>query len=138
MSFYLLQENGSRILLENSGSDAIILQFVPTPTVVVVGGDDSPAKRKRRKTQQDLFLELDATIHQLLAGEPDVEVVPPVVATAPGETVGEKLESAFSKLVLLTAEQDDWTSKIAQLRTALNAYQQQIWDDDEAEWLLLM
>ena len=110
---------------------------VHTPAAVVVGGDDAPAKRKKQKTQDELFRDIATTIHQLLAGEPAVEAAP-VVLDAPGATMADKLEAAFSKLVLLTAEQDDWTSKIAELRTALNRYQQQMWDEDDAEWLFFM
>ena len=48
----------------------------PEPTVILIGGDDAPRRRRKprtRKEQHDLFRELETTVHQLLHPDP-VEV----------------------------------------------------------------
>lgn len=40
---------------------------LPPPTVVIYGGDDAPRIRKKRKTFDELFREVEATIHTLVS-----------------------------------------------------------------------
>lgn len=114
----------------------------PEPTVILIGGDDAPRRRRKprtRKEQHDLFRELETTIHQLL--HPDlVEVGAGSVELREesGRSVPD-LEIAMGGLRLLAAQDRELLQRVGHLRVQIEAVQarrQRELEQDEEDALL--
>ena len=105
------------------------------PTVVLIGGDDAPgAKRKRRKADHDLFQEIESTVHALLHPAP-------VEAPAISPVVPESARRAVDELVVLAQGQHDLLQRAAALRAELREYEAQrqaLLEQDEEDALIWM
>ena len=95
------------------------MDVLTPPTITIIGGDDAPrSRRKRRKERRDIFREMEATIHGLLHPESETvqEVgVEPVAAGA--------ARHALDELVVLAQGQHDLLQRAAALRAALREYE---------------
>lgn len=109
---------------------------IPPPTVYYQG-DGKRARRKRRQTDA-LYTDLERTIRETLAGEPNVAA--PLVA-APAQTV-QSFDAALDALFENAQHYQDLSAKVAGLKRDLRAYEldqqrKRIEADDEETWLLM-
>lgn len=139
MGFYLLQENGSRLLLEHLSGAVLLEEVAPEPHVVFLlgGGDDAPAKR--RKKQRELFQEMERTMVEILHPPVPVSAEPvaarPVVQVPPRETLEEQLQA----LLTLAGESHDLLQRVQRLRSeAQQIAAEQALRDEEDDFILLM
>jgi hypothetical protein len=90
----------------------------PEPTVIIYGGDDAPRKRRRkRKTQDELFRELEATIHEVLHPAPvdaAQEAAPAILETGSARRV-------VDELLVLAEKQHRFVQQAAALRAEIRA-----------------
>ena len=113
---------------------------VAGPTVFHQGGDDAPAKRKRKKryTTQDLYEDFEQTIRALAAG-PVHET--PVVATVGHTPILFNAEThyaeAFEVLFTHAKAHEDLSLKLSALKREILLMQQRHLDDDEDMMLWL-
>jgi hypothetical protein len=104
-------------------------------TSVVRGGDDAPRKRRKPKPLEDIYRDIQATIHALIAGEPEIATAPlPVVSSDAPTVLERKVDKAMGRLLGLAQQQQVYTERIQQLQQELDAYHQWLLDEDEAEW----
>lgn len=109
----------------------------PEPTLILAGGGDDPhRKRKRKKTQHDLFRELEETIHELL--HPETAVEEPEEKPVPVGVVSDETSKALNELLALAQRQHEFLQQTAALRAELEAARQRILDQDEEDALLWM
>lgn len=132
-AFYLLQENGDKIILEQGGGFLLLEQGGLPATSVIYGGDDAPQTRKKRRTYHDLFHEIEATIHALVSPPDQAPAVEPEVDSPRRAHV----EEAIDELVRLAEGQHALLQQAASLRAELaqwEANRQRLIAEDEAEW----
>lgn len=111
------------------------VQGLPT-TSVIYGGDDAPRKRKRQRTYQDLFHEIEQTIHQLIAPSEESETnIPPDSTPVPQQKA---LSQALDELVELAQGQHALLQQAAALQARLDALAEErrrrFIEEDEADW----
>ena len=143
MPFYLLQENGDKILLEDlTGFVILEAVTVPGPTVFYQGGGSGHpvGRRKRRHETQALFEAIEQGIREALG------LVPPDLADAPEAAqddaqtgpawTAEHLETALARLAELAAGHRALEARLERLRESLDREARDRQDDDEF-WMLL-
>lgn len=110
----------------------------PEPTVIIVGGDDAPKKKKRKEApREDVFKQIEATIHHLL--HPEEADLADSSGSVGEETTpdrrADELERAYQKLVGLAQESHRHLQDLRAIRQEINAYlakrQQDEIDDEE-------
>lgn len=125
---------------QGSGQFAYQGAAVLAPTVVVYGGDDAPAKRRRRRKERDeLFREIESTVHALLHPEPSVPR--PEAEPVAGRGVDDQARRAIDELLVLAQGQHDLLQRAAALRAELRdleAAQQQALEQDDEDALIWM
>jgi hypothetical protein len=132
MAFYLLQENGDKLILEQ-GSGFLILEDTSVPTTsVIYGGDDAPRTRRKPKPLHDIYQDIQQTIHALSVGEPAV-TLPAVSSDAP-TVEARQVDRAMDRLLALARDQRIYSEHIEQLQRDLRTYQQWLIEEDDAEW----
>ncbi len=107
------------------------------PTITIIGGDDAPrSRRKRRKERRDIFREMEATIHGLLHPESKPVQEVGVEPATPGAA-----RRALDELGVLAQGQHDLLQRAAALRAELAGIedaQDRMMEQDEEEALLCM
>lgn len=135
MPFYLLQENGEKLALEDLSGFLLLENSPPEVAVVLIGGDDAPKKKRRNRTKE-LYDALARTIHELVAG------VPPAPIRVEGGTLvleGGEPERTLQQLASLVRESTVSRKRLAELRVELEAYlQAQREEEEDAELMLLL
>jgi hypothetical protein len=144
--FYLLQENGSKITLEN-GAGSLILEAsgVAGPTVFYqAGGAGHPVKRRKDATEE-LFKKIEHSLEVALG-----LVVDPV--EGPAESLAEEtpqpawsdeaIREAVRRLEQLSADEWELRSRLERVRAMLRAYEEareREWflNEDEETWFLM-
>ena len=136
MAFYLRQENGDKIILEQGGGFLILAETSPPATSVIYGGDDAPRKRKKHKPRADIYRDIQDTIHALVEGEPEaVPVDTATVASSDASTALERqVDRAMARLVALSQERQQLAARVTALQREIASYQQWLLDEDEADW----
>lgn len=145
MAFYLLQENGSKILLED-GSGALLLEAtIPGPSVDwQAGGAGYPLKRRRNATE-DLFKEIERALEVALGiiEVPVDDEAAAVVEEAPQPTWSEaRLHAALSELGRIGQRTEVYAARFERLQAMVRAYEEaqareRALQDDEEAWFLL-
>lgn len=128
MAFYLLQENGDKIILEQGGGFVLLEDTSLPNTSVIYGGDDAPRKRRKPKPLRDIYAEIQQTIHALSA-----EILPAISSDAP-TVEARQVDRAMDRLVTLARERQAYTAQVQQIKRDLAAYQQWLLNEDDAEW----
>lgn len=107
--------------------------------VILIGGDDAPRKRRRRKERHDLFQEIEKTVYALLHPEPsDTERV---AEPAPAGGVDDRARRAVDELLVLAQGQHDLLQRAAALRTELKQIEEaraRMLEQDEEDALIWM
>lgn len=107
--------------------------------VILIGGDDAPRKRRRRKERHDLFQEIEKTVYALLHPEPSVprpEAEPVHVGR-----VDDRARRAVDELLVLAQGQHDLLQRAAALRMELGeieAAHNRMLEQDEEDALIWM
>ena len=118
------------------------VSWVSTPTTVIhVGGDDAPRKRKRRKERHELFQEIEATIHGLLHPESVESEERALPALAADGTAAGRAARAVDELLILAQGQHDLLQRAAAIRAELDLAieaRNRMLDQDEEDALLWM
>lgn len=139
MPFYLLQENGDQILLEDL-TGFVILELVsaPGPTVYYQGGSGHPVgRRKRKRDTQALFGQIEYELQVVLGLVPaPVEHAPDTAADRRQAWSAEGLENALAQLAALAEGQRQLEARLERLRESLDREARDRADDDEF-WMLL-
>lgn len=143
MPFYLIQESGSKILLEDlTGSLILELSPVPGPTVFYqAGGAGHPVGRKKRKRYetQELFDKIERSLEEALGLVaplvPEAESAAPAGDDAPAWQP-ERLEEGLAHLAALAAGSARLETRLARLQRAIDDEARARQDDDEF-WMLL-
>jgi hypothetical protein len=143
MPFFLLQENGDKILLEDL-TGFVILEAVAGPTVFYqAGGAGYPVrKRKRRHETQALFDRMERTLREAVGLDSPVVAEPEGRAAAPIETAPwtpERLEAGLADLAALAAGSARLEARFARLQRLLDERRHDLAlrDDDEEFWMLM-
>ncbi len=142
MPFYLRQENGDKILLEDL-TGAVILETVAIApaTVYYQGGAGHPAphRKKRRHETAALFANIERTLQEALGLVPPVVAGAPVPAeAAPPAYSSAGLEAALADLATLAEGRRSYLARIERLRKALaQADDDRRREDDDEFWLLM-
>lgn len=107
--------------------------------VILIGGDDAPRKRRRRKERHDLFQEIEKTVYALLHPEPanTERAAEPV----PAGGVDDRARRAVDELLVLAQGQHDLLQRAAALRAEireLEAAQQRAIEQDDEDALIWM
>jgi hypothetical protein len=144
MPFYLLQENGDKILLEDL-TGFVILETVLAPTVFYQagGGAGHPAKnrRRRRHETQLLFERMERTLQEALGLVAPVVAEPESGAPTPVESpwTPARLEASLAELAVLAAGSAHFEARWAALQRQLDASieDRRRRDEDDEFWLLL-
>jgi hypothetical protein len=147
MSFYLLQEDGSKLLLED-GTGAILLESVPVPgpTIFYQGGGGGEEPRRSRRTRREtdrLFAAIERSLEAALGLGPEPLAHP----VSPAETVREPLpgwspvalESTLARLAEVARGHEGLETRLERLREGLAAIEarRRAEQDDEDTWLLM-
>lgn len=145
MNLYLLQENGSHILLEN-GAGAIILEEVGVPGPAVdwqAGGRGRPYKKRRNETDE-LFKRIEHTLEVALGLAPEpVEVTAGAESPPPQAWSDERLQEAVQRLERLFQDSRESRARMERLRAMLRAYEEAKAKDErerideEEAWILM-
>ena len=145
MPLYLLQENGSKLLLENL-SGFVILEAVGVPpaTIYYQGGAGRPVwTRKKRRETQRLFDDIAITLEELVGLRPPPVVdaqraAPPLSPVHPGWTPAE-LTDALSRLATLAQGHEGLETRFERLNRMLLDYQSEEASkiDDDETWMLM-
>lgn len=123
----------------------VLTRYAPTveatgvePTIILVGGDDAPPKRKGpRRDREQLFREIESTVHTLLHPKPESERAGGVSPPEQTEDLGRRVD----ELVVLAQGQHRLLQRAAAIRAELNrieADRQVMLEQDEEDALLLM
>lgn len=141
MPFYLLNEDGTKLALEDlSGFLLLEGDDGGTPVVpTIVYGGGGGARRNRRK---ELYDAIDRTIRELLVGSP-ADVVLPVSRLESGPTLvydaTSGAQEAIDALTRLAEQDGELLGRLADVRTAVEAYDaQRQADEDEDDALMLL
>jgi hypothetical protein len=135
MAFYLLQENGDKLILEQ-GDGFLILEDTSVPsTSVIYGGDDAPRKRRKPKPLPDIYQDIQRTISQLVSGETEtVAATAPTISSDAPTVAARQVDRAMGRLLALARDQRIYSEKIEQIQRDLRTYQQWLIEEDDAEW----
>lgn len=142
MAFYLLQEDGNKIALEDLGGFIILEEELIAPTLFHQG--DGKTRRRRRRTRTaELFDAMEQTLRRVLAGEVDAPTiqVAQVGPTAVVLDTTEDLAASVSQLTKLARGLQARAQALTGLFTAFQAYEQAKREaammDDEEVWMLV-
>lgn len=106
----------------------------PVESVILVGGDDAPRKRKRkRREQHELFQELEATVHALLHPDSAVEAPEEVQASLDSGTARQIVD----ELVVLAQGQHQLMQRAAAIREELTRLETARREQDEEDEFLM-
>jgi len=144
--FYLLQENGSKITLEN-GSGSIILEASSGsgPTVDwQAGGAGHPVKRKRKNATEELFDSIERSLEVAL-GLVEVPLDLPaeaILEEAAPTWSEERYRTAILRLGRISGYNSESSQRFARLEAMLRAYEEaqareRALQDDEETWFLM-
>lgn len=145
MAFYLLQEDGSRIILEDLSGFLILEETSLAPTVDYQGdGKGRAGRRQRRRYRLDeLSRSMQATLASVLRGDVDG----PEVAVAQAGPVrlvlatNESLAQAVEQIATSTRPMAQLAMRLQELRSLVTDYEAQrrrlIELDDEELWSLV-
>lgn len=145
MAFYLLQEDGSRIILEDLSGFLILEETSLAPTVDYQGdGKGRAGRRQRRRYRLDeLSRSMQATLESVLRGDVDG---PEVAVAQAGPvrlvlTTNESLMQAVEQIATATRPMAQLAMRLHELRSLVTDYEAQrrrlIELDDEELWSLV-
>ena len=142
MAFYLLQEDGSRLYLEDLSGFLILEEESLAPTVDHQGGDGKKRRGRRRRRTHELMAAMETTLARILDGTLDA-VVPTVAEAGAVRLIldrTESLESAARQLAAIASRSHRERHEIDTLADALKLYdlhkQAEAETDDEETWSL--
>lgn len=117
-----------------SGPD--VVPVVPPATINYQDAGDGPKKKKNptRSTQDELFLAMEQTIRDTMAGT----VAPaPARQAAPLVDLSHGLASALEQLLAAATDRHDLSLRVAQLRRDVAQYQQRLLDADDDDFMMM-
>lgn len=139
MAFYLLQENGDKITLEDGTGFLILEETTAGPTVYYQGDGKGGQRTKRRNRTHELFNAIEATLRATLDGP--VVVHPPLSEVTNEVDVTQGYDAALDQLAVLARENEDLSTRVAAIRKAVGDYEARrralLEADDEEIWLLM-
>ena len=113
---------------------------IPPPTIDYQG--DGKKRRRRRNRTQELFNDIEQTIHALIYG--DAPVVPTVVTVGETDLIldpSQGFDAILDHLLRFSAEHQDLSTQVARLRREVEQYerrQEALLDSDDDDFILMM
>lgn len=136
--FYLLQENGDKLVLEDTSGFLILDEASVGPTVYYQG-DGKGGRTKRRNRTHELFNAIEATLRATLDGP--VVVHPPLSEVTNEVDVTQGYDAAIDQLAVLAKENEELSARVKGIRAAVRDYEARrralLEADDEEIWLLM-
>jgi hypothetical protein len=143
MAFYLLQEDGNKILLEDLSGFIILEETLIGPTLFHQGDGKRRNGRygKRRLRTQELFSAMEQTLRRVLTGEVDAPTVT-VAQVGPAAVVldtTEPFEASVTQLRRLADRTKVLSTHLTSLFQAFTEYEKRkvLEMDDEEMWALV-
>lgn len=146
MALYLLQEDGSKLLLENlTGAVLLEASGVPGPTVFWQAGGAGhpvPSKRRRRRDTEQLFAAIEHSLEVALGlvVEPVVRAQESKVAAPQASWDGESFKQALQHLDTVAQDHRGLQERLHRVHGLLRAYEEaerQKSLDEEETWILM-
>jgi hypothetical protein len=144
MAFYLLQEDGSKLFLEDLSGFLLLEEEPIAPTVFYQSdGKGRAGRRKRRRNRTaELFESMQATLRRVLDGSLDQPVVP-VATVGKARLVYDNTEpiaSAIAQFDRLAKPYEGAAQAAQDLRHLLGQYERtrrDLEEDDEELWMMV-